>query len=158
MSKTAKAAQTATVDTSRIVEFPAFDTSKATDQLRAFAEKGMEQSKEAYERLRSGSEDVQKAFEKTFDTTRDAVSELSLSLVAAGRSNAEAGFSHLESLFSAKSLSEVFELQTAFIRQNAETAVNQSRDFQGAFSKAATKLAEPAKDAVAKALAGFKAA
>src|SRR4029079_8055574 len=33
------------------VEFPSFDASKATDQVRAFAEKGLEQSKEVYAKV-----------------------------------------------------------------------------------------------------------
>ena len=39
------------------VEFPTFDASKATDQFRAFAEKGVEQSKEAYAKLKTGAEE-----------------------------------------------------------------------------------------------------
>ena len=35
------------------VEFPSFDASKATDQIRAFAEKGVEQSKEAYAKIKT---------------------------------------------------------------------------------------------------------
>ena len=45
------------------VEFPTFDASKATDQLRSFAEKGVEQSKEVYSKLKTGAETTQKAME-----------------------------------------------------------------------------------------------
>ena len=47
------------------VEFPSFDASKATDQIRAFAEKGVEQSKEAYAKMKTGAEETQKALEST---------------------------------------------------------------------------------------------
>ena len=40
------------------VEFPTFDATKATDQMRAFAEKGVEQSKEAYAKMKSGAEET----------------------------------------------------------------------------------------------------
>ena len=45
------------------VEFPSFDASKATDQIRAFAEKGVEQSKEAYAKIKTSTEETQKALE-----------------------------------------------------------------------------------------------
>jgi hypothetical protein len=78
------------------VEFPSFDTSKATDQLRAMAEKGVEQSKEAYAKLKTGAEEVQKVAESTYETARAAGTDLSLKTIAAMRANAEASFAHLE--------------------------------------------------------------
>ena len=45
------------------VEFPTFDASKATDQMRAFAEKSVEQTKEVYSKMKTGAESTQKALE-----------------------------------------------------------------------------------------------
>src|SRR5690606_35999776 len=95
------------------VEFPTFDASKATEQLRTFAEKGVEQSKEAYAKLKTGADEAQKILETTFDAVKSAGSELSLKTIATLRANTDAGFNHLEALVGAKSLSEVLELQTA---------------------------------------------
>ena len=53
--------KTKTAETIENVEFPSFDASKATDQMRAFAEKGVEQSKEAYVKLKTGAEETQNA-------------------------------------------------------------------------------------------------
>src|SRR5687767_12310712 len=63
------------------IEFPSFDTSKATDQIRAFAEKSVEQSKEAYAKLKTGAEEAQKALETTFETARTVSSDLSLKTI-----------------------------------------------------------------------------
>ena len=71
------------------VEFPSFDASKATDQIRAFAEKGVEQSKEAYAKLKTGAEEAQKALETTFETAKTVSSDLSLKTISAFRANAE---------------------------------------------------------------------
>jgi phasin len=139
-------------------EMPNFDADKATDQLRAFAEKGVEQSKEAYARLKVGAEDAQKAFETTVESARETGSELSLKSIAALRSNAEAGFSHLEALVSAKSLSEVIELQTAFARKSFEIAVEQVKDFQSASTKAAEQVGKPMKDVFEKTFKELKVA
>src|SRR6185295_19772533 len=88
-------------DTIENVEFPSFDASKATDQIRAFAEKGVEQSKEAYAKLKTGAEETQKALESTYETAKTVSSDLSLKTISALRANAEAGFSHLEALIGA---------------------------------------------------------
>jgi phasin len=141
MSKTAKITDLPETN----VEFPTFDASKATDQFRAFAEKGVEQSKEVYAKVKAGAEDTQKALESTFETAKSVGSELSLKTIAALRANSEAGFTHLESLLAARSLSEVMELQTAFFRKGFETSVEQAKEFQAVASKAAEEVTKPMK-------------
>ncbi|BCG96982.1 phasin [Mesorhizobium sp. 131-2-1] len=147
-----------TAETIENVEFPSFDASKATDQIRAFAEKGVEQSKEAYAKLKTGAEETQKVLESTFETAKTVSGDLSLKTIAALRANADAGFSHLEALVSAKSLSEVVELQTAFLRKRAELVVEQAKEFQAVASKAAEDVSKPIKTAFEKALKDIKAA
>ncbi|RWG90705.1 phasin [Mesorhizobium sp.] len=154
MSKTT----TKTGETIETVEFPSFDASKATDQFRAFAEKGVEQSKEAYAKLKNGAEETQKVLESTFETAKTVSSDLSLKTIAVLRANAEAGFSHLEALVGAKTLSEVVELQTAFLRKRAEMAVEQAKDLQAVTSKAVEDVAKPVKTAFEKAFKDVKAA
>jgi phasin len=140
------------------VEFPSFDTSKATDQLRAMAEKGVEQSKEAYAKLKTGAEEVQKVAESTYETARAAGTDLSLKTIAAMRANAEASFAHLEQLVAVKSLSEFVELQSAFLRKRIEMTIEQAKDLQAASSKAAEDVAAPAKGAFEKAFKELKVA
>ncbi len=144
--------------TAKTAEFPTFDAEKATDQLRAFAEKGVEQSKEAYAKLKTGAENTQKALESTFETVKSAGDEISLKSIAAARTNAEAGFAHLEALVGAKSLSEVIELQTAFVRKAFETAVEQAKDLQAASTKAAEEVSKPLKDVFEKSVKELKVA
>lgn len=140
------------------VEFPAFDASKATEQFRSFAEKGVEQSKEAYAKFKTGADEAQKVLETTFDTVKSVGSELSLKTIATLRANTDAGFNHLEALVAAKSLSEVVELQTAFVRKGFETAVEQSKDFQAVAQKAAEDVSKPFKGAFEKAVKDIKVA
>ena len=153
-----KMSKTKTAEFAETVEFPSFDTSKATDQIRAFAEKGVEQSKEAYAKLKTNAEQAQKTFEATYETARTVSGDLSLKTIAALRANAEANFSHLEALVGARSLSEVVELQTAFLRKRVEMSVEQAKDFQAVASKAAEDVSKPFKSAFEKAFNGFKAA
>ncbi|MGC4026528.1 MAG: phasin [Mesorhizobium sp.] len=140
------------------VEFPTFDASKATEQLRTFAEKGVEQSKEAYAKLKTGADEAQKVLETTFDAVKSAGSEFSLKTIATLRANTDAGFNHLEALVAAKSLSEVLELQTAFVRKGFESAVEQTKDFQASAQKAAEEVSKPLKGAFEKAVKDLKVA
>ncbi|MCV3242195.1 phasin [Mesorhizobium sp. ZC-5] len=147
-----------TAETIENIEFPTFDTGKATDQLRTFAEKGVEQSKEAYAKLKAGAEETQKTLESTFETAKSAGSELSLKTISALRANAEANFSHLEALVGVKSLSELVELQTAFLRKRVEMTVEQTKELQSLTTKAATDVSKPVKDAFEKAFKELKVA
>ena len=154
MSKTT----TKTAETIENVEFPSFDASKATDQIRAFAEKGVEQSKEAYAKLKNGAEETQKVLESTYETAKTVSGDLSLKTLAILRANAEANFSHMEALIGAKTLSEVVELQTAFLRKRAEMAVEQAKELQTVASKAVEDVSKPVKAAFEKAFKDAKAA
>jgi len=156
MSKSPRTAET--IENVTNVEFPSFDASKAADQVRAFAEKGLEQSKETYAKLKSGAEDAQKVLESTFETVKSVGSDLSLKTIAALRTNSEAGFSHLEALVGARTLSEVIELQTAFIRKSVETAVEQAKELQAVTTKAAEDVSKPIKTAFEKSFKDVKVA
>lgn len=151
MSKTAE-------KTAEMVEFPTFDASKATDQFRAFAEKGVEQTKEVYAKLKSGAEEAQKTLEDTFETARTAQTDLAMKSIATMRANTEANFAHMEALLGVKSVSELVELQTAFLRKRVEMAVEQAKDMQTATSKAVEDLSKPVKTAFDKAMKDVKAA
>jgi phasin len=126
------------------IEFPAFDATKMTDQLRSFAEKG--------------AEDAQKALETSFETVKAAGAEVSLAMIAAMRTNAEASFSHFEKMVGASSVAEMIELQTAFVRQQAEKFASQAKDMQDVATKAVERVSEPVKTAFDKAMNEVKAA
>ena len=150
--------RTKTAEFAETVEFPSFDASKATEQFRTFAEKGVEQSKEAYAKLKTNAEQAQKTFEASFETAKTVSSDLSLKAIGALRATAEANFSHLEALVGAKSLSEAVELQTAFLRKRVEMSVEQAKDFQAVASKAAEDVSRPFKTAFEQAFKTLKVA
>ena len=140
------------------VEFPTFDASKATDQFRAIAEKGVEQSKEAYDKIKTNAEEAQKAMESSFETAKAVSGDLSLKTISALRANTEAGFSHLEALVAAKSISEVIELQTSFLRKRVEMTVEQAKEMQAVSTRAAEDISKPVKAVFEKALKELKVA
>ena len=134
------------------IEFPSFDASKATEQFRDFAEKGTEQTKEVYAKLKTGAEEAQKNLETAFETVKTAGSDVSLKAISAMRANAAMTFAHLDALVAVKSVSEYVELQSAFVRKSVELAVAQAKDFQAASTKAFEDVAKPMKTAFEKSL------
>ena len=140
------------------VEFPTFDATKATDQFRAFTEKGVEQSKEAYAKMKANAEGAQKALENSFETARSVGTDMSLKTIAALRANAEADFAHLEALVGVKSMSDLIELQTSYLRKRVEMVVEQAKDMQSATAKATEEVTKPVKDVFERSFRELKVA
>ncbi|KUM27768.1 phasin [Mesorhizobium loti] len=140
------------------VESSTFDPSEATEQVRAAAEQGVEQAKEAFSKLQSDAETTQKAFESTLEMAKTTRNEVSLKTIAALRANAEAGFAHLEALVAVKSPSEFFELQAAFVNKQIEISVVQAKTLQAVMLRATEDASKPIRDAFETALKGLKAA
>ncbi|OWK18286.1 phasin [Mesorhizobium amorphae CCBAU 01583] len=147
-----------TEKTNEFIDNAAFDASKAIEQVSAFTEKGVEQSKEVLAKFKADSEMTQKALESSFQTAKSVSSDLSLKTIAAMRANADSAFSHFEALIAVKSPSEFVELQTAFVRRQVESAAAQAKDFQAATTKAFEDVSKPVKTAFEKALKDIKAA
>jgi phasin len=137
---------------------PTLDPSKAMEYVNAAAEKGVEQSKEVLAKFKADSEDAQKALESSFETAKAVGSDLSLKTIAVLRANTEAAFSHFEALIAVKSPSEFVELQTAFVRKQAEQTVEQAKELQTATTKAVEDISKPIKSAFEKAVKELKVA
>ncbi len=147
---TAKAAPKADV-----VDFPTFDMS---DTVREMAEKGVAQAKDAYETYKTMAEDMTDMLEDNFQTASKNATELNRKVLNAAKDNMVATFDFAEKVMAAKSFAEVVELQTAFAREQFETASAHAKDFQELAQKAAEDAAAPVKDGMAKAMDGFKVA
>jgi len=147
-----------TTETADVFAFPAMDAAPFADQFRSFAEQGLAKSKEAYDTMKTSMEDAQKTIETSMETAQTHSSKLSLTAINAMRANTEAGFAHLEKLVGVKSLAEAFEIQSAFVRKQAEMAVDQAKEMQSVSKEAVDALSAPVKAATEKAMASIKAA
>ncbi|RWA88251.1 MAG: phasin [Mesorhizobium sp.] len=139
-------------------ESATFEPSKAIEHVRAAPEQGVEQAKEAFSKLQSDAETTQQAFESTFEVAKTNRNEVSLKTIAALRANAEAGFKHLEALVAAKSPSEFFELQAAFMNNQIDASIEQAKTLQAVMVRAGEDLSKPIKDVFEKVLQDLRAA
>ena len=146
----------ATKKTDDVFSIASIDPAKLSESFREFAEKGASQTKEAYAKMKEAAEDATKTVEATLESAQAGSVELGLKAIEALRTNAENSLSHMEALLGVKSVSELFELQTAFLRKQAEVAVEQAKTLQETSKKVAEKVTAPGKSAAEKAMKSFK--
>lgn len=132
------------------------DPSKMTETFRTMTQKSMEQSKEAYSRMKTAADDATKTMESTMDNMHQSSLSLSKKAIEAMRSNAEMGFAHLEKMMAAKSFAEVVEMQTSYVRRQIEAATDQTKEMQSLVQSVAQELTKPAREAFQKASGAAK--
>jgi phasin len=144
--------------TDDVFSFTAFDPAKLTESVRDFTEKGAAQSREAYARMKTVAEDASKTVESTMQSAQAGSVEIGLKAIEALRTHADLSLSHMEALLGVKSVAEFLELQTTFIRKQAELTVEQAKSVQDATRKMAEAVTQPGKEAAEKAMSTFKVA
>jgi phasin len=141
-----KAKETPKFETPKF-EIPKFDvpTLEVPPAFREFAEKGMAQAKDNYEKMKSLAEETTDAIEDSYSNASKGASEYGLKVIANARTNSNAAFDLLGSLMSAKSYAEVLELSSGFARQQFETLTTQAKELNAVAQKASTETFEPIK-------------
>ena len=133
-------------------EAPKFDarTAEVPEAFRDMAEKGVEQAKEGYARIRSAAEEATDLAEDTYLTATRGATEFNLKAIEALRANVNANFDYARELLAAKSFSEAVELSATHMRKQFETLTAQTKDFSSLAQKVAAETSEPIKSSVSK--------
>ena len=134
-------------------EIPKFDMPKfeIPAAFREFAEKGVAQAKDAYEKVKAAAEEATDVLEDTYTTAAKGAADYNLKVIEAARANTNAVFDYARELLDVKSLSEVVELSTAHARKQFEAVSEQTKELAALAQKVATDSAEPIKTGVSKA-------
>lgn len=132
------------------------DPAKMSETFRTMTQKSMEQSKEAYSRMKAAADEATRALESTMEHAHQGSLSLSRKAIEAMRSNAETSFSHLEKMMSAKSFSEVIEMQTGYVRKQIEMVTSQAKDMQSLSQSVAQDMMKPGREAMQKAAGATK--
>ena len=135
-------------------DIPSFDMPKmeVPAAFREFAEKGVAQSKETYEKIKAVAEENTEILETVYTTASKGVTDYGLKTIEIARTNTDAMFDYVESLFGVKSPSEFIELSTKHARSQFEALNGQGKELAGIAQKVATETAEPIKAGVSKAM------
>ena len=134
-------------------EMPKFEIPKVEmpAAFREFAERGVAQAKETYEKMKAAAEEATDVLEDTYSTATKGASDYGLKMIEAARVNTNAAFDFAGELMTVKSLSEVVELSTAHARKQFEALTAQSKELTALAQKVATETAEPIKGGMSKA-------
>lgn len=89
----------------------------------------VEHMKETYEQMRTQTDALTEAFQKTCSTAASASADWSIKVAEAMRANIVSNFEFANRLTSAKTLPDVIELSTAHARKQVEAAIAQNKEF-----------------------------
>ena len=136
-------------------ELPKFDMPKVEmpAAFREFAERGVAQAKDTYEKMKAAAEEATDVLETTYSTASKGASDYGLKMIEAARVNTNAAFDFAGELMAAKTLSEIVELSSTHARKQFEALTQQTKELNALAQKVATDTAEPIKSGMSKAFA-----
>lgn len=128
-------------------EMPKFEMPKLEmpAALREFAEKGVAQAKDNYEKMKAVAEETTDLLEDTYSTATKGCAEYGLKVIETSRANTNKAFDFFAELLGTKSASEVVELTTKYSREQFETLMVQSKELSALAQKVCNDTAEPIK-------------
>ena len=126
--------------------------------FRDFAEKGLAQARDTYDKIKSAAENASDVVEDTFETAREGAFTLGVKAIDAAKTNSDVSFALAKELFGAKTFAEVIELQTSFARKQFDAVAAQMKEFQELTQKFVTETTKPVTSQVEKTFKDFKAA
>ncbi|WP_424629376.1 phasin [Bradyrhizobium sp. SYSU BS000235] len=121
------------------------------EQVRAFAEKGVSQAREGYQKLKEAAETNNGAIEAAYTSATKGAGDFTAKVIEIAKTNTESAFDFAQALLGVKSLPEAFELVNSHARKQFETLTAQSKDLADITQKVATDTVEPIKAGAAKA-------
>ena len=135
-------------------ELPTYDLPKfeVPEAMREFAEKGVQQAKDAYQRIKTAAEETTDILEDTYTTATRGATDYNLKALEALRENVNASFDYAQKLIGVKSVSEAVELSASHVRKQFETLSTQAKELAALAQKVAVETAEPVKAGVSKNL------
>lgn len=121
------------------------------EQVRAFAEKGVSQARESYQKLKEAAETNNGAMEAAYTSATRGAGDFTAKVIEIAKTNTESAFDFAQALLGVKSLPDAFELVNSHARKQFETLTAQSKDLAEITQKVASETVEPIKAGAAKA-------
>jgi phasin len=113
--------------------------------IREFAEKGVSQAREAYEKFKEVAQTGNATMEAVYSSATKGASDYTSKLIDIARANANAQFDLAEKLIGVKSPSEAFTLMTSHARSQFENFTMQTKELAELGQKVASDAVEPIK-------------
>lgn len=118
--------------------------------IREFAEKGVSQARETYEKFKDVAQSSNETIEAVYAASAKGSSEYAGKLIDIARANANSTFDLAEKLVGVKSPTEMFSVWTTFARGQYEAMQTQVKELAELGQRVATETVEPIKTASSK--------
>lgn len=116
---------------------------KLPEQFRAFAEMGVFQARDGYQKFKDAAVSNNGALEAIYASATKGASDITTTVIGMAQTNTEAAFAFTQSLMGVKSLPEAFELMNAHARKQFEVLSSQTQDLATLTHKVAVEAVEP---------------
>jgi len=126
--------------------------------VRETAEKSVQQAQEAFAKIKTAAEEATDAMEDTFESARAGLTTVNLKAIDAVQENTAAALDFAKKIISAKTVAEMVELQSAFLRDRFDVVSAQSKAMQEILGQVTTEALKPAKDVFEKGMKDIKVA
>ena len=143
--------ETATVNAEEALEAVSEGAAEMKEIVRKTTERTLEQTRAAYERMKTAAEDATGAIEATFTRTSLGFTEISTKTIDAFKANADAQFELVKALMGVKTPAEALTLQNDFLKTRLEVVKEQVAGITAVAQRVATEAAEPVKSSFGKA-------
>lgn len=121
----------------------ASDRFEVPPEMRAFAEKSVEQARQAFDGFISAAHQAMSAFEGQAETARKGARDVTEKAMTFAERNIATAFAFAQDLVQARDLQEVLRLQADYIRQQMQALHEQAQELGESTSKAAKDAATP---------------
>jgi phasin len=141
--------------TSAAFSYPTFEV---PEFFRSLAEQSLNQTRDAYARMKTAAEDATDILEDSIESARGTVRDAQFKALDLAKANADATFELARKLLTTTSVGDAVQLQTTFARERFEALVDYSKDVQAIVSKVSADASKPARAIFDKAIGAAKAA
>jgi phasin len=119
------------------------DRFEIPSEIRAFAEKSVEQARQAFDGFISAAQHAVNAFEGQAETARKGAKDVTQKAMSFAEQNIANSFDLAQQLVQAKDMQEVLKLQADFIKSQMQVLSEQARELGERTSEAAREAAKP---------------
>ena len=97
-------------------------------EMRAFAEKSVEQARQAFDGFISAAHQAMSAFEGQAETARKGAKDVSAKAMDFAGKNITSSFDFAQKLVRAKDMQEMLELQASYVRTQMQALADQAKE------------------------------
>ena len=119
------------------------DRFEIPSEIRAFAERSVEQARQAFDGFISAAHQAVSAFEGQAETARKGAKDVTQKAMGFAEQNIANSFDLAQQLVQAKDMQEVLKLQADFVKNQMQVLTEQARELGERTSEAAREATKP---------------